>query len=28
VFKSLGTPLGVGVMKIKITLVREDNAGN
>jgi rare lipoprotein A (peptidoglycan hydrolase) len=28
VFKSLGTPLGVGVMKIKITLVREDNARN
>ena len=28
VFKRLGTPLGVGVMKIKITLVRKDNAGN
>ena len=28
VFKRLGTPLSVGVMKIKITLVREDNAGN
>ena len=28
VFKSLGTPLGVGVMRIKITIVRIDNAGN
>ena len=28
VFKKLGTPLGVGVMKIKITLVRVDNARN
>lgn len=28
VFKKLGTPLAVGVMKVKVTLVREDNARN